>query len=93
MTFKNMCRQWDKTDEVNLTGKHKSIFDISKNVIHDWKFSWVYKKDRIDFLQHNILSYKTQFNNMQQVFCIVSISALKTFFLKQTLVSKQLIYS
>ena len=35
MTFKNMCRQWDKTDEVNLTGKHESIFDIRKNVIHD----------------------------------------------------------
>lgn len=30
-----MCRQWDKTNEVNLTGKHKTIFDISKNVIHD----------------------------------------------------------
>lgn len=30
-----MCRQWDKSDELNLTGRHKSVFDISKNVIHD----------------------------------------------------------
>lgn len=35
MIFKNMCKQWDKTDEINLTGEHKILFDVSKIVIHN----------------------------------------------------------
>lgn len=58
MVFKNMCKQWDLTDEVNLTGDHKVLLDVSKNVIHSWKFSWVYEKGRIDFSQQNIVCYK-----------------------------------
>lgn len=79
MVFKNMCKQWGKTDEISLTEKHKSLFDISKVVIHHWKFSWVYEKAGIDFSQHNMVCYKIQFNNIQQVFSVLSIYALKIF--------------
>lgn len=74
-----MCKQWDKTDEVNLTGEHKVLFDVSKIwFIAENTVEYV-KKAELIFHNRTECAINIQFNNIQQVFSVLRIYVLKTF--------------